>query len=353
MEYGSKRKINIPKDIRIAWERNFSFLGTFLIGKQHINDLKNKVGAGFKQCAFFHSDGQVKFYRSESEEADFCKKIWNRCLKEKDFVDYLINNLKEYSDKIKDFLKNEKKFSAGNIEFFISLMDIHFPFHLALFWAADAMEELSDKNKFHDLRNKFHEARKYNEMVLPQVEKWLFKNNSAYLNFTPDECQTFFFNGAGPSKKELSTRNNAAFVEFNSSGPAIYSRASAKKMEKKYDNAFLSRFDAMDHKLQGNSTYKGIYQGKARIVLDFQDFKKIKKDEVLVTPMTIPAYYQYIRKAGAIVTDEGAILSHAAILSREFKIPCIIGTKIATKVLKDGQLVEVDANKGVVRILKK
>ena len=57
--------------------------------------------------------------------------------------------------------------------------------------------------------------------------------------------------------------------------------------------------------------------------------------------------------AGAIVTNQGGITSHAAIVSRELNIPCIIGTKIATKVLRDGDLVEVDANKGVVKIIKK
>jgi pyruvate,water dikinase len=57
--------------------------------------------------------------------------------------------------------------------------------------------------------------------------------------------------------------------------------------------------------------------------------------------------------AGAIITNQGGITSHAAITSREMKIPCIIGTKIATKVLKDGDLVEVDANRGVVKIIKR
>ena len=60
-----------------------------------------------------------------------------------------------------------------------------------------------------------------------------------------------------------------------------------------------------------------------------------------------------IHKAKAIITDEGGITCHAAIVSREFKIPCIIGTKKATKVLRDGDLIEVDADKGIVRILKR
>ncbi|NTU99308.1 hypothetical protein HGA64_04895, partial [Candidatus Falkowbacteria bacterium] len=63
-------------------------------------------------------------------------------------------------------------------------------------------------------------------------------------------------------------------------------------------------------------------------------------------------FAQAMKKAAAFVTDEGGVTCHAAILARELKKPCIIGTKIATSVLQDGDLVEVDADNGVVRILK-
>ncbi|GAG36014.1 unnamed protein product, partial [marine sediment metagenome] len=72
----------------------------------------------------------------------------------------------------------------------------------------------------------------------------------------------------------------------------------------------------------------------------------------LVTPMTNPSFVPAMQKAKAILTDQGGLLCHAAIMSRELDIPCVIGTKIATKVLKDGDLVEVDADKGVIRIIK-
>ncbi len=69
--------------------------------------------------------------------------------------------------------------------------------------------------------------------------------------------------------------------------------------------------------------------------------------------MTSPEYIFLIKLSKAIVTDAGGLTSHAAIVSRELGIPCIAETKIATKVLKDGDLVEVDANKGIVKIIKK
>lgn len=91
--------------------------------------------------------------------------------------------------------------------------------------------------------------------------------------------------------------------------------------------------------------------GPVRIIQKVHDFLNMQEGDILVTSMTRPEFAPIMKKAAAIVTDEGGITSHAAIVSRELVKPCIIGTKIATKVLKNGQRVEVDATKGIVRIL--
>jgi phosphohistidine swiveling domain-containing protein len=79
----------------------------------------------------------------------------------------------------------------------------------------------------------------------------------------------------------------------------------------------------------------------------------MKKGDILVTESTGPELIMACKKAAAIITEEGGINSHAAIISRELKIPCIVNTKIATEILKDGDMVEVDAVKGVVTIINK
>lgn len=81
--------------------------------------------------------------------------------------------------------------------------------------------------------------------------------------------------------------------------------------------------------------------------------KEMKKGEILVALATGPEMIMACKKAGAIVAEEGGINSHAAIISRELGIPGIVNTKIATRILEDGDLVEVDANKGVVKILRR
>ena len=104
--------------------------------------------------------------------------------------------------------------------------------------------------------------------------------------------------------------------------------------------------------IKGQIASTGIAQGKVMVVSNIDKLKNFKQGEILVASMTAPDYVPAMKKSAAIVTDEGGITCHAAIISRELKKPCIIGTKIATKVLKDGDLVEVDANKGIVKILK-
>jgi pyruvate,water dikinase len=89
-----------------------------------------------------------------------------------------------------------------------------------------------------------------------------------------------------------------------------------------------------------------------KIVIDPRKVEDFSIGDILVTTMTTPEYIFVMKKAAAILTDTGGLTSHAAIVSRELGIPCIVGTKIATRVLKDGDLVEVDADSGVVRILK-
>lgn len=105
--------------------------------------------------------------------------------------------------------------------------------------------------------------------------------------------------------------------------------------------------------VKGFSANTGMVQGTVKIILSSKDFYKFNPGDILVTTMTSVDFVPIMGKAAAFVTNEGGITSHASIVAREMNKPCIIGTKIATKVFKDGDLVEVDADKGVVRIINK
>ena len=115
-------------------------------------------------------------------------------------------------------------------------------------------------------------------------------------------------------------------------------------------------FDNLSHielndvtEVKGLTASLGKVCGRAKIVMTAQHINEVKPGDILIAPMTRPEHTVGMQAAAAIVTDDGGITCHAAIVSRELKKPCIIGTKIATKIFKDGDMLEVDADHGIVR----
>jgi len=104
--------------------------------------------------------------------------------------------------------------------------------------------------------------------------------------------------------------------------------------------------------VKGIGASPGIAIGFTRIAFEPSEaIKKFQGDDILVVPSTDPSWTVYMLKAKAIVTNTGGILSHAAIVSRELGIPCVVGTGDATSKLKDGQRISVDGSKGVVCVI--
>lgn len=102
----------------------------------------------------------------------------------------------------------------------------------------------------------------------------------------------------------------------------------------------------------GRCANQGIVRGKVKVILDARMCDTFKHGEILVTAMTSPDYMPAARRAAAIITDEGSVTCHAAIISRELGIPCIVGTRVATQTLKDGDVVDLDALNGRVKIIQ-
>lgn len=167
---------------------------------------------------------------------------------------------------------------------------------------------------------------------------------------TPKEI----FNGlAGkkiPSVHILNQRIKYCVVFYPKGEVAVYLGQKAKKLAGQIKE---EKVEKELKELKGSPAFPGRVKGRVVMIFEAKDIEKMKKGGILVSPATNPNLMPAIVRAGAIVTDEGGITCHAAIVSRELKIPCVIGTKIATRVLRDGQLVEVDATKGVVRVLEK
>ena len=95
----------------------------------------------------------------------------------------------------------------------------------------------------------------------------------------------------------------------------------------------------------------GIIEGTAKVILSTRDFDRLEKGDILVTKNTSAGFNVVLPIIGALVTDRGGILSHAAIVSREFGIPGVVGTKNASQLIKEGDTIRVNGDTGEVEIL--
>lgn len=146
---------------------------------------------------------------------------------------------------------------------------------------------------------------------------------------------------------ELKRRQQGAFYYVDKNRELVLSG-------KEFDELFTKKSE--DYKdiqeIRGMIANGGSVLGKVVICRSYGELCKVKQGDILVTSMTRPEFMLVLRKVAGIITDEGGITSHAAIVARELGIPAIIGTKVATKILKDGMMVELKANHGLVKIIK-
>ena len=124
-----------------------------------------------------------------------------------------------------------------------------------------------------------------------------------------------------------------------------------EKVEKIFKVHFIRESLKKVRQLSGLAAYRGVVRGFVRRIMGHKQINTIKEGEILISPMTIPDFIPAIHKAAAIVTDEGGVLCHTAIVAREFQKPTVVGTSIASKRLKDGDIIEVNATEGKVTLI--
>ena len=166
------------------------------------------------------------------------------------------------------------------------------------------------------------------------------------------------FRGSRVSDEEIARRDDAFYILGNDDTTIIKTGTEARSDIQEFINGA-----AYEHRdtIKGTVAHPGKVQGRARIIRSGYDnfdmlhhlMDAMKEDDILVAETTSPELMPACKKAGGIITDQGGMLSHAAIVSRELNIPCIVGTSNATEVIRDGDVVEMDARNGVVKILEK
>ena len=163
---------------------------------------------------------------------------------------------------------------------------------------------------------------------------------------TPAEIMVLTEKGQGVETKTLDRREQA----YGLADTAAHEAYLLDGQELRAALAELLEQPAEMTALKGMAANKGWAVGRAVIVRQPSDLAKVKEGDVLISPETTPDLIPAFYKVCAIVTDMGGLTSHAAVMSREFGLPCVIGTKVASRVVVDGDKVEVDAETGVVHI---
>ena len=151
--------------------------------------------------------------------------------------------------------------------------------------------------------------------------------------------------GAGIAQEEIARRKKIWGGYFSPEKIEMFSEEKIRNLLA----IFIPAAATAAAEVLGKIACRGKAIGRARVVFLPHEVKDFKEGDILIAPETAPDYLPLMHKAGAIVTDRGGITSHAAITARELGKPCIIGTETATEIFRDGETVEVDAERGVVR----
>ena len=125
-----------------------------------------------------------------------------------------------------------------------------------------------------------------------------------------------------------------------------------KEFNKHHTNVNMNRFYSNMDELRGIPCSNGKVRGKALVITEIKDVKDVK-DKILITKMTDPGWVFLLATAKGIISEKGSLLSHTAIISRELKIPSIVGVNNLLNTIKSGDIIEMDGNTGIINIIKK
>ncbi len=318
-----------------------------------------QVGKSFKVVLVFKDDKGIHWLKSVKEQKSWEKYLIKKLKTDKNFFLSGLQSYIELMNEFNEFVqanKTDQKLTNQQAWQKISRILLYvqrlFPFYIVTYYICNYP---SLSKYFKPILKTATQARLLTEgyydkvdqcvsrLLLPRIAKkyWTY-----YKALRPREVRNLMYNKK-VSLEDLKIRQMENYV-------LNVNKFTAGKLDfsdylKRHNYYYPLLDQEFKNEVRGQGIIKGKVRGLARVILNKQNLSSIKKGEILITPMTSPDFVPYLRKVGAVVIDHGGILCHAAIACRELKKICVIGTGNATDVFKTGELVEVDANKGIVR----
>lgn len=330
---------------------------------------KEQIGWSYSEVIFEGGDNTLSLYRAPKEHIIGMRKYITKQLdkdpdwihRHAEIVKKQVDNILLWSEQIKKklFSKYTNLELLGITKKFINdSLNLGSVF-VVMLWFPIQMENYKKKEPYKRAVNKAIETRGQIDKLGPFGDSFgralasevarranISKELSKYISYK--ELLNYFEKNIVPDIKTLNKRKNY-FIITNDG--ILYEPI--LDYAKRYSYSIKKIKTEKIFEIKGQMAYKGSIKGEAQIIKSKDAFDKFREGNILVTGMTTPDFLPIMKKASAFITDEGGITCHAAIVAREMRKPCIIGTKIATEVLKSGDLVEIDADKGIVKILNK
>ena len=336
------------------WVGKWGLQFTSIDGVLYTKNIKEEIGKKFTDAIMIADREGVscflpkvqlneigKYFAKEINNIQEAKRWCRRVMEETDAI-----------FKLMDSLKQKSKYDYDDYKRLVDATFSHVPPNFVIKKAADYLDEERLKKYLPN----FSRARTYTEPVYDEVDSVLKKivqviskqeNVAAtWMRYiTHDEIKNYFEKGILPPLDILRKREKGCALWFHDGNCTFYFGKEFREIKKKMMIVYRRKV------IKGTTAYPGKIRGIARVVFDPHRVNVFNSGDILVTGMTRPEYLPLMEKSAGFVTDAGGILSHAAIVARELKKPCVIGTIVGTKKIKDGMMVEVDADKGIVKII--
>lgn len=338
---------------RKDWEGTFSILLSNMSTIPYYENFKEEFGVNIENTITTHKNGLASCFISIEDEKKFGDEMSKRVLSNPNLLnDWSSRVIKEYDNVFNLInLENSEILSKENLTKLIRYIRVFTAYLGVIKYVSNFLE----KDFIDEHGQSIFEARTYTEKIFPSLEK-LTNDISEYVGkkegYNPElipamiteELITYVETQQLPEQRVLEERKKlSAYLYQNTVSEIVGDEVIQIEKIIYGENTDI---------LYGMGVYPGKVTGKVKIILEFgKEHSKFEEGDILVSGMTDPNFVPLMKKAKAIITDGGGVLCHAAIVARELGVPCIIGTGKATQVLKDGDLIEVDADKGIVKIL--
>lgn len=342
------------------WAGRWSVLSFSYWGEAYCQTpFHSQIERFLKQSIMIWREGKSFAYLRQSEKEAFATEVKDAITKGLISPGKLCHDFKNHTNVFLAFVDEhiDKDLTWDTyIRFQRLLIEEYYPLHIMVKMVVDVMNpELLERHL-----PLFEEARLYAEPVFTRSEEFMqaiSKQLAAKLDIpaelvlcaVKEEFEAYLHKGQPfVARQILEDRYKACALLWTNQERMLVVGQEVDEVE----NLIKRSVAKTDSRIvKGSIGYPGKVTGRVRIVFDPAKITDFHEGEILVSGMTRPEFLSLMKKAAAFVTDGGGILCHAAIVARELKKPCIIGTLIATKELKEGEMVEVDAEAGVVRKL--